>query len=113
LHVNLVLDDELFRLTAADIGLRLIVSDQELNRPAVDAAGFIDAVGGHLHADERGLATYGSSTRKRLYGADLVRLGLAESGSPRRRRQYGCAQHAPAPSDQAATGHLAAVPELA
>src|SRR5258708_5983271 len=102
LHVNLVLDDELFRLTAANIGLRLIVSDQELNRPAVDDAGFIDSVRGHLHADERGLAAHGSSTGKRLYRADLIRLGLAKSGSPRRRHQYGCAQHAATPSDQAA-----------
>src|SRR6266446_1562998 len=111
LHVDLVLDHQLLCLAAADIGLGLIVGDQELNRAAVDAAGIINAVRGHLHADQRGLAAHGPRAGKRLYGADLVRLGLAESGSPRCRHQYGCAQHAAAPSHQAATGHLAAVPE--
>ena len=35
--VDLVLDDELLRLAPAHVGLRLVVGDEQLDRPAVDA----------------------------------------------------------------------------
>src|SRR5262249_33026298 len=113
LHVDLDIVDQLLRLAAGDVGLRLIIGDHKLKRPAVDAAGFVDAIDRHRDADQRGLAAGSPGARKRLYGADLVWPGLAESRAPRRRHQYGCAQHAGAPPDQVAAGHLAPVPELA
>ena len=84
--VDLVLDDQLLGLAAADIGLRLVVGDDQLDRPAVDAARFVDAVDRHLHADQRGLAADRGGAGQRLQRADLVGLGLAEGGPPRRRR---------------------------
>ena len=60
----------------------------ELDRPAVDAAGLVDAVDRHLQADQRGLAAGGGRARERLQRADLVGLGLAE----------GRAATAPAPA---------------
>ena len=96
-------------------GFELVVGDDQLDRPAVDAARLVDAVDRHLGADQRGLAAGGGGARQRLQRADLVRLGLAEGGLPRRRHQHGRAQRARAGgaiADQAAARDLAAVPEL-
>ena len=92
--VDLVLDHELLGLAAADVGLRLVVGDDQLDRPAVDAARLVDAVDRHLHADQRGLAAGRRRARQRLQRADLVGLGLAEGGPPRRRHQHGRAERA-------------------
>ncbi len=113
--VDLVLDHQLLGLAAADVGLGLVVGDDELDRPAIDAARLVDAVDGHLHADQRGLAAGGGRARERLQRADLVGLGLAEGGAPRRRHQHGRAERAGAGravSDQPAARDLAAVPEF-
>ena len=113
--VDLVLDHQLLGLAAADVGLGFVVGDDELDRPAVDAARLVDAVDRHLDADQRGLAAGGAGARQRLQRADLVGLGLAEGGLPRRRHQHGRAQRARARgaiSDQPAARDLAAVPEL-
>ena len=113
--VDLVLDQELLGLAAADVGLELIVRHDQLDRPAVDAAGLVDAVDRHLHSHQRGLAAGRTGARERLQRADLVGLGLAEGGLPRRRHQHSRPQGAGACraiSDQAAAGDLAAVPEF-
>ena len=112
MHVDLVLDQQLFGLAAADVGFRFVVRDDHLKRPAVDAAGLIDAVDRHLQADHRGLAAERRRARERLQRTDLVRLGLAECGAPWRRHQHGRAQRAAAPADQRAARHLAAVPDV-
>ena len=96
--VDLVLDHQLLGLAAADVGLGFVVGDDQLDRPAVDAARLVDAVDRHLHADQRGLAAGGAGARQRLQRADLVRLGLAEGGLPRRRHQHGRAERARAPT---------------
>ena len=72
--VDLVLDQELLGLTAADIGLRLVVSGDQVDLAAENAARCVDAVDRHLDPDEGGLAARGSDTRERLGAADLVRL---------------------------------------
>ena len=72
--------DQLLGLAAADIGLRFVVRDDQLDRPAVDAARFVDAVDRHLHADQCRLADDRGGARQRLHRADLVGLGRAESG---------------------------------
>src|SRR5262249_48792847 len=112
---------------APDVGLGLVVRHDQLDWPTVDAAGLVDAIDRHLHADQRGLAAGGASTGKRLLGTDLVGLGLAEGGLPRRRHQHGRAERAGrgprvgrpgapgaggAVSDHPAARDLAAVPEL-
>ena len=115
MDVDLVLDHQLLGLAAADVGLGFVVRDHQLDRPAVDAAGLVDAVDRHLHADQRGLAAGGACARQRLQRADLVRLGLAEGGLPRRRHQHGRAQRARggrSVADQPAARDLAAVPEF-
>ena len=114
MHVDLVLDQQLLDLTAPDVGLGLVVRYDQLDRPAVDAAGFVDAVDRHLHAHQRGLAAGGARARQRLLGTDLVRLGLPEGGLPRRWHQHACAERTRgcrAVSDQPSARDLAAVPE--
>ena len=64
--VDLVLDQQLLGLAAADVGLRLVVGDHDLDRPAVDAARLVDAVDRHLQADQRGLAAGRARARQRL-----------------------------------------------
>ena len=112
--VDLVLDQQLLGLAAADVGLELVVRDHDLDRPAVDAAGLVDAVDRHLQADQRGLAAGGGRARQRLQRADLVGLGLAEGRLPRRRHQHGRAERARryAVADHAAARHLAAIPKV-
>ena len=111
--VDLVLDQELLGLAAADVGLGLVVGDHDLDRPAVDAAGLVDAVDRHLQADQRGLAAGGARARQRLQRSDLVGLGLAEGRLPRRRHQHGRAERARrcAIAEHAAARDLAAIPE--
>ena len=92
--VDLVLDHQLLGLAAPDVGLGLVVGDDQLDRPAVDAARLVDAVDRHLGADQRGLAAGGGGARQRLQGADLVRLGLSEGALPGRRHQHGGSQRA-------------------
>ena len=113
--VDLVLDQELLGLAAADVGLGLVVGDHDLDRPAVDAAGLVDAVHRHLQADQRGLAAGCARAGQRLQRSDLVGLGLAEGRLPRRRHQHGRAERACryAVSDHAAARDLAAVPKVA
>ena len=38
MHVDLVLDQQLLDLAAPDVGLRLVVRHDQLDRPTVDAA---------------------------------------------------------------------------
>ncbi len=64
--VNLVLDQELLGLAAADVRLGLVVGDHDLDRPAVDAARLVDAVHRHLQANQRGLAAGGTRAGQRL-----------------------------------------------
>ena len=52
----------------------------------------VDAVGRHLQADQRGLAAGRAGARQRLFGADLVRLGVTEGRLPGRRHQHGRAE---------------------
>ncbi len=94
MDVDLVLDHQLLGLAAADVGLGFVVRDDELDRPAIDAARLVDAVDRHLDADQGGLAAGRAGARERLQRADLVGLGLAEGGLPRRRHQHGRAQRA-------------------
>ena len=111
--VDLVLDQQLLGLAAADVGLGLVVGDHDLDRPAVDAAHLVDAVDRHLQADQGGLAAGRARARQRLQRADLVRLGLTEGRLPRRRHQHGGAERAGrcAVAQDLAAGDLAAVPE--
>ena len=114
-RVDLVFDQELLDLAPPDVGLGLIVRDDQLDRPAIDATRLVDAVDRHLQAHQGGLAACGTRTRQGLLGPDLVRFGLAEGGLPWRRHQHGGAERASggrAISDQAAARHLPAVPEF-
>ena len=88
--VDVVLVHHLLRLAAPDVGLGFIVDDDEFDRPAVDAAVLVDAVGRHLQSDHRGLAAGGAGARERLLGADLV--------TPLRRRRPRATAPAPASS---------------
>ena len=113
-HVDLVLDDQLFRLSPPDVRLGLIVGDDQLDRSSIDPAGLVDAVHGHLGADQRCLAAGGRHARQRLERAHLVGLGLAERALPRGGHQHrgpesACGRRAE--SEQPAAGDLAAVPE--
>ena len=75
----------------------------------------VDAVDGHLRADQGGLAAGRSGAGERLQGADLVGLRLAEGCAPRRRHQHGGAQGAGgrrAVAEEPAARGLAAVPEV-
>src|SRR5208282_2680886 len=96
--VDVVLDRQLLRLAPADVGFGFVVLHVQLDGSAVDPARLVDAVHGHLDADEGGLAPRRTGTRKRLQRADLVGLGLAEGGPPRPRYQrrgserYGAAR---------------------
>ena len=112
MHVDLVLDQQLLGLAAPDVRLGLVVRDDRFERPAVDAAGCVDAVDRHHQADHRGLAAERCRARKRLLRADLVRRGGAEGGAPRRRHQHHRADRAAAPADERAAGELAAVPDV-
>src|SRR5208282_914911 len=100
----------------ADVGFGFVVLHVQLDGPAVDPARLVDAVHGHLDADECGLAPRRTGTRKRLQRADLVGLGLAEGGPPRPRYQrrgserYGAARSPP--PEQPAARELAAAPEF-
>ena len=113
--VDLVLHHELLGFAASYVGLGLVVRHDELDRPAVDAAGLVDAVNGHLGADQSRLAARGSGSRQRLQRADLVWLRLPKGASPGGGHQHGRAERscscAPV-SDRAAAGNLAAVPEF-
>ena len=86
--VDLVIDHELLGLATADVRLRLVVGDDELDGPAVDATGFVDAVRGELRADQRRLAAGGAYAGQRLKHADLERPRLAEGLAPRRGHQH-------------------------
>ena len=67
MDVDLVLDQKLLDLAASDVGLGFVVRHHDLDRPAVDAAGLVDAVDRHLHADQRGLAAGRARARERLH----------------------------------------------
>ena len=110
--VDIVLDHELLGLAASYVGLGFVIRHDELDRPAVDAAGLVDAIDRHLRADQSRLAASGRGSGERLERADLVRLRLAEGGLPRGRHQHGGAERARAISDEATACHLAAVPEF-
>ena len=111
--VHIVVDGQLLRLAAPDIGLRFVIGDDQFDRPAVDAARSVDASHRHLRADQRGLAASGTRAGERLQRADLVRLGRrAERRPPRRRHQHRRADHAGAPAHEPTARHLAAVPEI-
>src|SRR6266850_7046350 len=92
--VDLVLEHELLGLATAHVGLRLVVGDDQLDGPAIDATRMIDTLDGHLGADQRGLAAGRAGAGERLEHADLVRLGLTERVTPRRRDQHGRADGA-------------------
>ena len=111
--VDLVLDGQLLRLAAPDIGLRFVVGDDQLDRPAVDAARLVDPVNRHLHTDQRGLAAGRAGAGERLQRADLVGLrGRAKGGPPRRGHQHRRADHTGAPAHEPPARQLAAVPEI-
>src|SRR5262249_44734485 len=110
--VDIVLDQQLLDLAAADIGLGLVVNSHDLDRPTVDAAVLVDAVDSHLQADQRGLAAKRARARQGLFRADLERLGLAEGFAPWRRHQHHCADRAAAPTDDPPPRDFAAVPEV-
>ena len=87
MRVDLVLGDHFLDRAPPDIGLRLVVGHDQLDRAAANAAHLVDAVDRHLHADERGLAAGCGVAGQRLQGADPIGLGRAEGGPPRRWRQ--------------------------
>ena len=115
MRVDLVLDGELLGLAPPDVGLGLVVGDDQLDGAAIDAAGLVDVVHGHLGADERGLSACRGRSGQGLHGADLERLGLAEGVSPprghRHRRAEG-ARGGRGESEEPAPRGLAAVPEI-
>src|SRR5262249_20034091 len=103
-------------LAPADVGLRLVIGDQELDRPTVDAAALVDAVDRHLDADQRGLAARGRRARQGLERPDLEGLGLTERLPPRSRRQHSRPQVARRPggqTEEAPPRRLAAPPHVA
>src|SRR5271169_5009995 len=111
-HVNIVLRHHLLSLLPRDGWRTLVVGNDQLDRTAIDAAAVVDAVDRHLQADHRGLAAGGAGARERLLRTDLIGLGGAESGAPRRRHQYHGADCTAAPTDNAAAGDFAAVPNV-
>jgi hypothetical protein len=58
--INLVLVHQLAGLAASDIGLGFIIRDDQFDRPAVYAASLVDAVHGHLHANQSRLPAGGA-----------------------------------------------------
>ena len=56
MNVDVVLDHHLLDLRRPTSGFEFVVGDDQLDRPAVDAAVLVDAIDGHLQADHRGLA---------------------------------------------------------
>jgi len=84
--VDPVFFDQLLSLAAADIRFGFVIGDDQLDRPAVDAARFVDAVDGHLDAHHGRFADDRSGAGQRLHRADLVGLGLGEGDAPRRRQ---------------------------
>ena len=88
-RVDVVFDEQLLGFAPADVGFELVVGDQQFDGTAADAAHLVDAVDGHLRADQRGLATGRSGTRERLQRADLEGLCLAEGWAPGCRHQHG------------------------
>src|SRR5262249_39097110 len=114
MRVDLVLDSELLGLAPPHVGLGLVVGDDQLDGPAVDAAGLVDVVHRHLGAHERGLTTRGRGPRWGLIGAVLVCFGLAERTPPPRGHRHGGAEGARggcAETEEAAPARLSAVPE--
>jgi len=113
--VDLVLDNELLSLAAANVRLGLVVSDDELDHAAVDAARLVDPVHGHLGANERCLAARGGCARQRLERANLVGVRLPERLTPRCRDQQGGAERpgrrCPKPEEAPPRG-LAAPPHI-
>ena len=101
--VDLVFDDELLGLAAADVGLGLVVRNDQLNHAIVDAARLIDPVHGHLGANQGRFASRLGCPRQRLERTDLVGLRLPERLTPRRRDQQGSTErpgrHRPKPED--------------
>jgi hypothetical protein len=57
--VDLVFDQQLLGLAPAHVRLRLVIRNHQLDGPAVDAAGLVDAVDRHLRTHERCLAAGG------------------------------------------------------
>ncbi len=110
--VDIVLLHELLALLPCDCRRAFVVDDVEFDRPAVDAAALVDAVGRHLQSDHRGLAAGGAGAGQRLLGADLVGFFGAKGGAPRGRDQHHGADRAAAPADDTAAGDLAAVPDV-
>jgi len=92
--VDLVLDGQLLGLAPADVGLGLVIGDHQLDHAAVDAAGFVDPIHGHLGSDQGRLAAGGCRAAERLERTDLEGLGLPERAPPRRRHQHAGAQRA-------------------
>src|SRR6266545_903624 len=113
--VDLVLDDELLGLAAAHVGLRLVVGDHQLHRPAVDPARLVDAIGRDLRADQRRLAAGRRHAGQRLEHADLEGLRLTERRTPRRRHQHRRPQRARrrrGEPEERPAGRLAAPPHV-
>ena len=108
-RVDLVLDHQLLGAAAAHVRLGLVVADEQLDGPAVEA------VHGHLHAHQRRLAAGRRRAGERLKGADLEGLGLSEGATPPRGYGHRGAQRAGgggAEAQEAAPRGLAAVPEI-
>jgi len=86
MRVDIVFGDKLLDFAAAGVGLRLVVRDDELDRPAEDAARLVDAIDGHLQTDQRRLAAECGNPRERLLGADPVGFRLRQREPQRHRR---------------------------
>src|ERR1700757_1621862 len=86
MEVDIVLGGHLLDRTAAHIGLRLVVADDQLDRPAENSTLLVDAVDRHLHPDEGRLAAISGEPGQRLHGTKLVGLAFAKSTSPWRRQ---------------------------
>src|SRR4029453_12098339 len=70
--VNLVLENNILRLAAPDVGRRLVVGDDQLDGASVDAARLVDPLDGHLRADQGGLPARRARAGERLAGGELV-----------------------------------------
>ena len=75
-------------------------AEDQIDRPAMDAARLVDAIHRHLQADHRCLAAGRRRPGERLQRADLERLFPGEGRAPRRRHQHARPKNPASPSDQ-------------
>jgi hypothetical protein len=79
---------ELFGFPPSDIGLPLVVLNNQFDRASVDASRRIDPAHGQFCADQRHAPTCRKTASKRQERADLVRPRLTERLAPRSRHEH-------------------------